>query len=99
MAFKKGFKIHINNDEYLVRCDFANGNGKRSNDYSCDVHLRVSVFDKNGKLVKFTHDSYLQEKISDFICNCVNGQDTLYWDWNGVNRHLYDPLEEYLKCE
>lgn len=89
MSCIKGFEIKINNEDYLVRCSFSTCTNAQNNDkdVSLKTTMNIQVF-KNKQLVKVRKDSYLAEKISDFIRNCVNGQDTCYWDCDGINRHL-----------
>lgn len=90
---KMGFELNINGSKYRVRCDTAIMTNTAERDTSNKVNLRISVFDENGKFVKLDKDSYVAEKVSDFIRNCINGQDSIYWDWNEPNRHLKDKGE------
>lgn len=85
MACRRGFKIIINDTEYLVRCNWI----VKSNTPNT-FRMELDVFEDcdYDKPVKVGKNSYLEEKITDFIRNCINGQDTLYWNPDGTNRHL-----------
>lgn len=84
MSCKKGFKLKVNNHEYFVVCDFAQF--KKDHNWSMVLSVKVFVDGKETEPRKI--DAYAKEKISDYIENTINGQDTLYWDWDGMNRHL-----------
>ena len=91
---KMGFELNINEHKYRVRCDIAIMTGTQDRDYSNNVNLKSCVYDENNKMIKLDRRSYVAEKISDFIRNCINGQDTIYWNWDKPNRHL-DNRSEY----
>ena len=90
---KMGFELNINGSKYRVKCDTATMTGTAERDTSNKVSLRISVFNEDGEFIKLDKDSYVAEKVSDFIRNCINGQDSCYWDWNEPNRHLKDTGE------
>lgn len=92
-----GFELKINNKTYFIKCDTSIIINTSERNTSNKVNLRLRVFE-DGKFIKLDRDSYVAEKITDFIRNCINGQDTIYWDWNEPNRHLEQP-KSYLKWE
>ena len=84
MSCDKGFVINVSGHEYRVMCEravFMKTGGFR-------MALLVRVFADGKKTELKELDDYAKEKISDYIENTVNGQDTLYWDPDGTNRHL-----------
>lgn len=89
MPFIKGFKITINNKDYLVICDFASASGTKSSDYTFNISLEMQVFEMTtkdcGKMIKLDKRDYVVEKITDYIKNSINGQDTCYWDFKKNN--------------
>lgn len=85
---KMGFDLNIGDRKYRVRCDTSIMTNTAERDTSNKVNLRISVFNKDGEFIKLDKDSYVAEKVCDFIRNCINGQDSCYWDWKGTNRHL-----------
>lgn len=85
MSCKRGFEVNVNHKKYLVVADMVYSRPTKYEDSSIHLHIEVQVF-CNGVLTKPNH--YAQEKICDFIKNTINGQDTLYWNPDGKNRHL-----------
>lgn len=94
---KMGFELSINGKKYLVKCDTSIIANTSERDTSNKVNLRIRVFE-DGEFIKLDRDGYVAEKITDFIRNCINGQDNVYWDWDEPNRHLDKP-KKYLKWE
>ena len=93
MSCKKGFRIKINNHEYHIVCEFADF-AKNFKLPSANMALEIRVC-KDGKQTPIEKlDSYAKEKISDFVENTINGQDTCYWDWNGTNRHSQEETKK-----
>lgn len=90
---KMGFELNINGNKYRVRCDTVVMTNTAERDTSNKINLRISVFNEDGEFIKLDKDSYVAEKISDFIRNCINGQDSCYWNWDEPNRHLKDKSE------
>ena len=86
-ACRRGFEITVEGRTYLVKFTFADITGSKDQSRSGTFHAVLEVFDEDGTLVKLSHSDYLTEKIADFAMNSVNGQDSVYWDWNGENRH------------
>ncbi len=89
-----GFELNINGKIYRVKCGFSSITGTKDSDYSNNVNLRICVFDENNNKIKLDKNDYAAEKICDFIQNCINGQDTCYWDFNKPNRHFEDKSEQ-----
>lgn len=87
---KMGFELNINDHKYRVRCDASIMTNTAERDVSNKVTLRIMVFNEDGEFIKLDKDSYVAEKVSDFIRNCINGQDSCYWDWDEPSRHLKD---------
>lgn len=84
MSCDKGFVINVSGHGYRVVCEravFRKAGG-------FDMALLVRVFADGKKTELKEIDDYAKEKISDYIENTINGQDTLYWDPDGTNRHL-----------
>ena len=94
---KMGFELSINGKKYLVKCDTSIITNTSERDTSNKVNLRIRVFE-DGEFIKLDRDSYVAEKITDFIRNCINGQDNIYWDWDEPNRHLDKPNKIRLGC-
>ena len=90
---KQGFELNINGHKYRFRCDGVSMTKTKNCFYSNNVNLQISVFDEDNNRIKLDGDSYVAEKVSDFIRNCINGQDSCYWDWYEPNRHLKDKSE------
>lgn len=89
----KGFELNINDKVYRVRCEVASMTGTKDPIYSNNVHLKICVFDENYNGIKLDKNDYVAEKICDFIQNCINGQDSCYWNWNEPNRHFEEKGE------
>lgn len=94
MNSTKGFELYINNKKYLVRVDYARLQPSTYNEASNKVEMFINVYDENNKKIRLDKDSYVAEKISDFIKNSVNGQDSIYWDFYAPNRHFKEESEE-----
>ena len=90
----KGFELCINNKKYLVRVDYARVQSTTYDEASNKVEMFINVYDENNKRIRLDKDSYVAEKIGDFIKNSVNGQDTCYWDFYAPNRHFKEESEE-----
>ena len=84
---KAGFEITVNKKTYFVVCDFASIFNTKDDHHSNNIKLCISVF-SDGKLIKVDKNSYLAEKLCDLIKNSINGQDTIYWNPDGKNRHF-----------
>lgn len=93
MSCKKGFVINVGNHKYHVLCEFADF-AKNFKFPSANMALEVRVY-KDGKQTPIKKlDSYAKEKISDYIENTINGQDTCCWDFGGINRHYLEESEK-----
>lgn len=88
MSCPRGFVLNINGKKYHVQANAVTISGTKDRDYSNNIRMEISVYDENHKLVKLDKDGYPAEKITDFIKNSINGQDSIYWDWDGKNRFL-----------
>lgn len=77
--------IVVNGKEYEIRAISTFGQKTKYQNLGLDVTVRVIVTDLTDNKVmawKEIKDSYLQEKVEDWIKNCVNGQRSCYWDYS-----------------
>ena len=81
----KGFTLKIGEHKYRVITSFALPHNSKLEETSNTITLSLKIYE-DGKLIKLDKNSYAMEKISDFIGNSLNGQDSIYWDFNGKNR-------------
>lgn len=87
MGCPMGFELTINNKKYHVRVEWITPHVKRGENVCVTFTLEASVFDvEKQQLIKPT--GYVLEKITDYIKNSINGQDTCYWKPDGINRHF-----------
>lgn len=84
----QGFELSICDKIYRVRVDYSLVGGTSERDYSNRVNMLISVYNEKGEKIKLDKNSYVAEKVGDFIRNSVNGQDSCYWDFNKPNRHF-----------
>lgn len=85
----KGFKLNISGHEYKVETFFVHPQNTKYEGLSNTMTLEVQIYE-DGKHIKLDKNSYAMEKIRDFICNSLNGQDAVYWDPEGKNRFETD---------
>lgn len=74
--------VKINEIEYRFRCVFATSS-KYPNSSKPAIHCELEIqrkIDNNWELLQWNDfkNSYLSEKISDYIKNTINGQRTFY---------------------
>lgn len=81
----KGFTLNISGHEYKVEIFFVHPHDTKDETISNTMTLEVQIYE-DGEHIKLDKNSYAMEKISNFIYNSLNGQDTVYWDPNGTNR-------------
>lgn len=81
----KGFTLKIGEHKYRVITLFSLPQKSKLEETSNTLTLSLKIYE-DEKLIKLDKNSYAMEKISDFIENSLNGQDSVYWDFNGKNR-------------
>ena len=77
--------IEVNGKKYKIHASCASSQKTKYQNLGLDVTVRVIVTDLTDNKVmawKEIKDSYLQEKVEDWIKNCVNGQRSCYWDYS-----------------
>lgn len=76
--------LTINSKKYYFRCTFC-FDKKAPNDNKPSMQLVFNIWNDTDKIWldwnKF-RDSYLAEKLTDYIKNTINGQRLVYWDNN-----------------
>lgn len=85
---KRGIVLTINDKQFRVWVSYGITKKTRSEDYGMDTVLRTHVYNiTDNKMLTWEEikGSYLEEKVSDYIENSFNGQETIYWkcDWEG----------------
>lgn len=78
---KRGVVLTINDIKYRVWCT-GHMNTKWSNEDCMKVSLRVVIYNITEERYmswKEIKGSYLEEKVSDYIENSFNGQESIYW--------------------
>jgi hypothetical protein len=83
---KIGFELNINGAKYLVIARTTEITKTSVKSYSNRCSILLDVW-RNDERVSLDKNEYVAEKIGDFIKNCINGQDSCYWDFNKPNRH------------
>ena len=85
---KQGQIVEINNRKYFFRCETSLASQFFNSD-KIGIKLEVTVYeldDKEEIINVLTHKqikgTYISEKLTDFIKNAINGQQSFYWDWN-----------------
>lgn len=86
-----GFNITVNNNLYYVKCD--GGFERNMNEYNGNyfgLNLRFVV--KNVATGEYLQghqikNTYLAEKIQDYVINSINGQRRIYFDWYAKNEN------------
>ena len=85
---KQGQIVTINDVKYYFRCESAMTSQFFNSDrFGIKLEVKVFELDKDGDIVdELTHkrikETYIAEKIEDFIRNTINGQSSFYWDWD-----------------
>ena len=77
--------IEVNGKKYEIRASCASSRKTKYQKLGLDVTLRIVVINLTDDKImpwKEIKDSYLQEKIEDWVKNCVNGQRSCYWDYS-----------------
>ncbi len=97
---KQGKILTINGTKYYIRVEFSSVEKvERTQDY-LGIKLAVLVIKLNDDYTYTAEDvmkwhqlkgSYVGEKIKDYVKNCINGQESFYWDWNK------NPLKDHAK--
>lgn len=88
MENKRGVVLNIGHKEYRVWVSFGMTQKTKYKDDGMDVVLRTHIYnitDNKMMLWKDIKGTYLEEKVSDYIENSFNGQESIYWsnDWKG----------------
>jgi hypothetical protein len=81
----KGHVVTISKVKYKIYCDLAYQQKVVNDDEGLGIKLKINVVRlKDGKTLKWEElkNTYIGEKITDFVKNSVNGQATFYWDWD-----------------
>ena len=82
--------IEVNGKKYNIAAVYAMGQKTRNINWGLDVTLRITVTNLTDNKVmdwKELKDSYLLEKIEEWIKNCINGQRSCYWDYSKENEN------------
>ena len=77
--------IEVNGKKYNIAAICAIGQKTRNINLGLDVTLNSIVTNlTDNKIMEWKElkDSYLLEKIEDYIKNCINGQRSCYWDYS-----------------
>jgi hypothetical protein len=87
---KRGVVLTISNKKYRVWVSYGVTKKTRNETYGMDTVLRTHIYNiTDEKMMTWEEikDTYLEEKVSDYIENSFNGQESIYWncDWEGRN--------------
>ena len=77
--------IEVNGKKYKIHVSCVSSQKTKYQKIGLDVTLRIVVINLTDDKImpwKEIKDSYLQEKVEDWIKNCVNGQRSCYWDYS-----------------
>lgn len=77
--------IEVNGKKYNIAAAYAISQKTRNVNSGLDVTLRIVITNlTDNKIMEWKElkDSYLLEKIEDYIKNCINGQRSCYWDYS-----------------
>lgn len=77
--------IKVNGKKYNIAAAYAISQKTRNVNSGLDVTLRIVITNlTDNKIMEWKElkDSYLLEKIEDYIKNCINGQRSCYWDYS-----------------
>lgn len=88
MENKRGATLNIGNCKYRVWVSYGITQKTKNEDYGMDTVLRTHIYNiTEDKMMKWAEikGTYLEEKVSDYIENSFNGQESVYWrnDWEG----------------
>ena len=74
-------QVTINGNKYTIRCSFAIEEKVKGREFP-GIKIELIIKDENEmKLTwKDFKNTYLAEKICDYIRNTINGQRSFYWD-------------------
>ncbi|GAA0071737.1 hypothetical protein UT300003_32620 [Clostridium sardiniense] len=89
MENKRGVVLNIGNKQYRVWVSFGATRKTRNEDYGMDTVLRTHIYnitESKMELWKDIQGTYLEEKVSDYIENSFNGQESIYWNFNWEGR-------------
>lgn len=76
--------LDINSKRYYFKCNFSLGR-KSPKSTAPSIQLELAIWDDTDKIWidwKDFNKSYLEEKITDYVMNTLNGQRRIYWDKN-----------------
>jgi hypothetical protein len=75
--------LTINGKKYELGCNIAIDK-KFVHSNNPAVHLELWLLREDGTYVSWEEfkGTYLAEKVADYIRNTINGQRTIYWDYN-----------------
>lgn len=82
---QKGKIIEVNGKEYEIRAISASSQKTKYQNLGLNVTVRIVITNlADNKIMEWKEikDSYLQEKIEEWIKNCINGQRSCYWDYS-----------------
>lgn len=77
--------IEVNGKKYTISAIYVASQKARNESLGLDVRLRIIVVnlaDDKAMEWKEIKNTYLQEKVEDYIKNCINGQRSCYWDYS-----------------
>lgn len=88
MESKRGVVLNIGHKQYRVWVSFGVTQKTRNEDYGMDTILRTHIYNITENKMMLWNEikgTYLEEKVSDYIENSFNGQESIYWsnDWEG----------------
>ena len=77
--------IEVNGKMYEICAISASSQKTKYQDLGLSTTLRIVIINLTDNKImswKEIKGSYLQEKVEDWIKNCVNGQRSCYWDYS-----------------
>lgn len=88
MEGKRGVVVKISEKEYRVWVSFGITRKTKNESYGMDTVLRTHIYNITEDKMMLWEDikgTYLEEKVSDYIENSFNGQESIYWsnNWGG----------------
>ena len=87
---KRGVVLTISDKKYRVWVSYGITQKTRNETYGLDTVLRTHIYNiTDEKMLTWDEikGTYIEEKVSDYIENSFNGQESIYWkhDWEGRN--------------
>lgn len=81
---KRGDTVTINGVSYFLRCDYARDEKVPGQAQLFGIKVGITVIRlSDNKILEWSEikNTYIAEKITDYIENSINGQRSFYWNY------------------